>query len=98
MLELIAENTQTERSSDEGSPAAPTRLGQCHEFLSRWAAIVGGFLGAQQLEEGLNPCLGQSLSAGKRFEDAESRLPTGINKDLGEREAKSTTTRAWISF
>lgn len=98
MLELIAENTQTERSSDEGSPAAPTRLGQCHEFLSRWAAIVGGFLGAQQLEEGLNPCLGQSLSAGKRFEYGESRLPTGIDKDLSEREAKSTTTRAWISF
>jgi hypothetical protein len=40
VLQLIAENPQTDRSSGYRSPTAPTLIGQGHQFLCRRTAIM----------------------------------------------------------
>ncbi|GHO88534.1 hypothetical protein KSZ_65400 [Dictyobacter formicarum] len=84
MLQLIAEDTQTERSSGDGSPTAYTLFGESHELLGGRMAIVRWLLRPQQVEEGLNTCLGQGLGAREGFEDRQNRLSARISKDPSE--------------
>ncbi len=61
MLQLIAENTQTHRSSGEGAPTAPTLFGQSRQLPGGRTAIMRWLLRTEQLEKGFNACLGHGL-------------------------------------
>lgn len=80
MLQLIAKNAQTERSSGDGSPTAHTLFGESHQLLGSRTAIMRWLLRVEQLEEGLNICGDNSLGARKSFEDSQGRLSARVSK------------------